>query len=111
MIPNQSPLAMKPALPKSVAEHLGKELRAALQEGQQAPAYLGDPALPPDFDEYLNRLAEHERRRGAGRAREQGLAAVEAALQDNARARERGLDAVRVALHETVAGLRLPQRR
>ena len=102
---------MKPALPKSVAEHLGKELRAALQEGQQAPAYLGDPALPPDFDEYLNRLAEHERRRGAGRAREQGLAAVEAALQDNVRARERGLDAVRAALHETVAGLRLPRGR
>jgi uncharacterized protein (DUF2267 family) len=99
---------MKPALPKSVAEHLGKELRAALQEGQPAPAYLGDPGLPPDFDEYLARLAEHDRRRGADRVREIGLAAVEAALQDGGRGREGGLDAVRAALRGTVAGLRLP---
>jgi hypothetical protein len=102
--------AMKPALPKSVQEHLGRELRTALHEGQPSPAYVGDPALPPAFDEYLRRLALLPQSREGERARSQGLAAVEAALQDvGGRAGQHGLDAVRSALQRSVAAMRLPR--
>lgn len=101
---------MKPALPKSVQEHLGRELRAALHEGAPAPAYVGDPALPPAFDEYLRRLALLPQSPEGERARSLGLAAVEAALQDTGdRAGEHGLNAVKAALQRSVAPMRLPR--
>jgi hypothetical protein len=61
-----------------VQEHLGRQLRATYVEAQDRPVYLGDPALPPQFDEHLYRLAARESPRE--RARLQGLAAVAAAL-------------------------------
>jgi hypothetical protein len=33
-----------------VQEHLARQLRATYLEMQDKPAYLGDPALPPEFD-------------------------------------------------------------
>jgi hypothetical protein len=68
-------------LPQPVREHLGRELRAAYIQKQEKPAYLGDPALPLAFDEPLNRLASKERVARRRRAREEGIAAVETALE------------------------------
>jgi hypothetical protein len=68
-------------LPPPVREHLGRELRAAYVTKQEKPAYLGDPALPLSFDEPLNRLAKKERTSRRKRAHEQGIAAVETALE------------------------------
>jgi hypothetical protein len=61
-------------LPRIVQEHLARELRAIYLEMQDRPAYLGDPALPPEFDVPLLRMAMRQR------ASEQGFAAVAAAL-------------------------------
>ena len=47
---------------------------------QERPSYLGDPALPPEFDDYVYRLALREGPRE--RARDRGLAAVRSALDD-----------------------------
>ncbi len=68
-------------LPPPVREHLGRELRAAYVEKQDKPAYLGDPALPLSFDEPLTRLVKKERASRRKRAHEQGIAAVETALE------------------------------
>jgi hypothetical protein len=100
---------MKPALPKSVQDHLGRELRTVLQEGQPSPAYLGDPGLPRAFDDALRRLALLGDGPDGRRARHEGLAAVEAALRETRiRAEEHGLNAVRTALRQTAA---MPPRR
>ncbi|WP_187144492.1 hypothetical protein [Microvirga massiliensis] len=69
------------ALPRPVQEHLARQLRAAYHERQEKPAFLGDAALPREFDDYLYRLWSSEtahRRRRAGAC---GLAAVQAALK------------------------------
>ena len=63
-------------LPRSVQEHLGQQLRSAYNELQEKPAYLGDPALPVQFDEPLYRLSLRER------VRQKGIAAVRSALQE-----------------------------
>ena len=62
------------ALPRLVQEHLARQLRAKYLELQDKPAYLGDPALPPDFEAHLYRLSARQR------AGEHGMAAVAAAL-------------------------------
>lgn len=67
-------------LPRSVQDHLARQLRAAYVETLDKPAYVGDPALPPQFDDHLRRLAVNERQRRRERASRQGLAAVAAAL-------------------------------
>jgi hypothetical protein len=67
-------------LPRPVQEHLARQLRATYVETLEKPAYLGDPALPPAFDDHLNRLAARERQKTRERASRQGLAAVAAAL-------------------------------
>lgn len=46
----------KDGLPEPVREHLGQELRAAFNRTAPKPAYLGDPALPPEFEHQLLRL-------------------------------------------------------
>ena len=67
-------------LPHPVREHLGEHLRITYREIQERPTYLGDPALPVEFDDYVCRLALRE---GAcERERDRGLAAVRAALGD-----------------------------
>jgi hypothetical protein len=68
------------ALPRPIQEHLARQLRAAYHERQEKPAFLGDAALPREFDDYLYRLWSSEtahRRRRAGAC---GLAAVQTAL-------------------------------
>jgi hypothetical protein len=69
-----------PPLPHSVQEHLGQMLRADYYERAEKPRYLGDPALPLEFDPYLYRLEQKERALRIMRVREQGTQAVANAL-------------------------------
>ena len=71
-----------PPLPRSVQEHLGQKLRADYYERGDKPKYLGDPALPIEFDPYLYRLEQKERATRIMRIREHGASAVAAALSD-----------------------------
>ncbi len=59
-----------------VKEHLGRELRAAYGTVEPKPGFLGDPALPPEFDDPVRRLHQSHK------AHETGVAAVEQALSD-----------------------------
>ena len=69
-----------PPLPPAVQEHLGQMLRADYYERSEKPRYLGDPALPLEFDPYLYRLEQKERALRITRIREQGAQAVAEAL-------------------------------
>jgi hypothetical protein len=71
-----------PPLPRSVQEHLGQKLRADYYERGDKPKYLGDTALPIEFDPYLYRLEQKERASRIMRIREYGATAVAAALSD-----------------------------
>lgn len=69
-----------PSLPADVQDHLGQLLRAEYYERSDKPRFLGDPALPLEFDPYLQRLDQKERALRAARIGEQGKQAVAAAL-------------------------------
>ena len=69
-----------PPLPQSIQEHLGQLLRADYYERAEKPRYLGDSALPLEFDPYLYRLEQKERALRIMRIREQGTQAVADAL-------------------------------
>jgi hypothetical protein len=78
--PKQAPDAAAdeaaPILPKPVQEHLGRKLRAAYYETSDRPAYVGDPAIPPELDTHVRRLEQRER------IHVKGIEAVEEALGD-----------------------------
>jgi hypothetical protein len=57
-------------------------LRADYYERSDKPRYLGDPALPLEFDPYLYRLEQKERALRIVRIRENGAKAVADALSD-----------------------------
>jgi len=86
----QSPTPLKyaaaqsnvPPLPRSVREHLGQALRADYYLRGDKSKYLGDPALPVEFDPYLYRLEQKERASRIMRIREHGTTAVATALSD-----------------------------
>lgn len=71
-----------PPLPHSVQEHLGWGLRAEYFQRGDRPKYLGDTALPLEFDSHLYRLEESERAAKLARIQEQGVLAVANALSD-----------------------------
>jgi hypothetical protein len=48
--------ATNPQLDRPIQDHLGRQLRSILNQVADKPAYLGDPALPPEFDQQLHRL-------------------------------------------------------
>lgn len=66
----------EPVLPRPVQEHLARQLRAEYHRTEEKPAFLGDPVVPPAFDEHLHRMEAKEREKIG----ERGLQAVEAAL-------------------------------
>ena len=72
----------RPPLPAAVLDHLGQKLRVAYYERSARPKYVGDPALPVEFDPYLYRLEQKERAMRMERVEQVGLAAVQAALAD-----------------------------
>jgi len=70
-------------LSRPVQEHLGRELRTTYNaEGQDKPAYLGDPVLPLEFEVLLERLDVSERQKIRHIAHSQGIKAVERALRE-----------------------------
>jgi hypothetical protein len=69
-----------PSLPANIQDHLGQLLRAEYYERGDKPRFLGDPALPLEFDPYLQRLNQKERALRASMIGEQGRQAVAAAL-------------------------------
>ncbi|GAC1333772.1 MAG: hypothetical protein NVSMB26_15400 [Beijerinckiaceae bacterium] len=60
---------------ENVLDHLGRQLRNTLSSDLEQPAYLGDPAIPPAFDETLQRLKK------SVELREQGIEAVRATFE------------------------------
>ena len=72
---------MTQALPRPVQDHIAQQMRSEYHLQADRPAFLGDPAVPPTFDEPLRRLAERER----ARVHELGLAAVAAAVSPSER--------------------------
>jgi hypothetical protein len=70
-----------PPLPSTVMDHLGQKLRAVYYESSDRPKYVGDPALPLEFDPYLYRLEQKERAMRIERVGQQGLTAVASALE------------------------------
>jgi hypothetical protein len=90
--PDKTGDAERPALDKTVRDHLGQKLRAAYAVAEDKPAYLGDPALPPELE---HKLLEVEK---AVEVHEKGIEAVKEALGAPDPARERGVEAVREAL-------------
>jgi len=71
-----------PPLPRSVQEHLGQRLRADYYLRADKPQYLGDAALPVEFDPYLYRLEHKERTFRIMRIREHRATAAATALSD-----------------------------
>ena len=71
-----------PSLPSDVRKHLGQMLRAEYYERGDKPRFLGDAALPLEFDPYLDQLEQQQRGLRALHIREQGRKAIAAALSD-----------------------------
>lgn len=69
-----------PPLPPTVLDQLGQELRAVYYQRSEQPQYVGDPALPLEFDPYLYRLYQKERASRLERAEQVGLSSVASAL-------------------------------
>lgn len=69
-----------PSLPASIQDHLGRMLRAEYYERGDKPRFLGDPAIPLEFDPYLQRLDQKERDLRSSMIGETGRHAVAAAL-------------------------------
>ncbi len=69
-----------PSLPANIQDHLGRMLRAEYYERGDKPRFLGDPALPLEFDPYLQRLDQKERDRRSSMIGQKGRHAVAAAL-------------------------------
>jgi hypothetical protein len=66
------------ALPRPIQEHIGRQLRSAYNADAQRPAYLGDPAVPPQFERLIRRIELGEK------VHELGVAAVADALRPDA---------------------------
>ena len=79
-------------LDRTVQDHLGQKLRAAYAEAEDKPAYLGDPALPPEFEDKVLAIEKSEE------VHEKGVEAVKDALGVTDPVHDRGVEAVRDAL-------------
>lgn len=71
-------------LPKGVQEHLGRQLRSAYNAKAERPAFLGDPAVPPQFERLIRRIEVSEK------VREIGVEAVRQALEPGTAAQRPG---------------------
>jgi hypothetical protein len=69
-------------LPRPLQEHLAQKLRSAYHELADKPAFLGDPAVPVEFEHQLQRLEAVEKVRHTEKVRNQGIEAVRSALED-----------------------------
>jgi hypothetical protein len=69
-----------PLLAPAILDHLGQKLRAVYYETSARPKYVGDTALPLEFDPYLYHLYQKEQTTRVERVESAGLAAVAVAL-------------------------------
>jgi hypothetical protein len=69
-------------LARPLQEHLAQQLRSTYQTMAEKPAFLGDPAVPAEFEQHLQRLEAVERGRQREKVRSQGVEAVRTALED-----------------------------
>ena len=69
-------------LARPLQEHLAQKLRSAYHELSEKPTFLGDPAVPVEFEYQLARLAAAERVRHEEKVHNQAVEAVKAALED-----------------------------
>ena len=70
------------ALPRPLQEHLAQQLRSAYHELAEKPAFLGDPAVPVEFEYHLQRLEAVEKVRHTEKVHNQAVEAVKAALEN-----------------------------
>jgi hypothetical protein len=69
------------ALPRPLQEHLAQPLRSTSEVTSEKPAFLGDPAIPVEFEHHLQRLEEVETGRRREKVHTQGFEAVKNALE------------------------------
>jgi len=69
-------------LPRPLQEHLAQKLRSAYHELAEKPAFLGDPAVPVEFEYHLQRLEAVEKVRHEEKVHNQAVEAVKAALEN-----------------------------
>ena len=69
-------------LARPLQEHLAQQLRSTYQSLAEKPAFLGDPAVPPEFERHLQRLEAVERGRQREKIRTKGVEAVKTALEE-----------------------------
>jgi hypothetical protein len=70
------------ALPRPLQEHLAQQLRSTYQTVSEKPAFLGDPAIPAEFEHHLQRLEAVETGRRREKVHTQAVEAVKNALED-----------------------------
>lgn len=63
-------------LARPIQDHLAQQLRTAYHAMSDKPAFLGDPVVPAQFDQHIQRLEIREK------AHDRGIQAVKAALRD-----------------------------
>lgn len=68
-------------LERPIQEHLGKQLRSTYNVLTEKPAFLGDPAVPSQFDGLIQKLEARDRQRTEA-IHDRAVAAVEGALQE-----------------------------
>ena len=69
-------------LPRPLQEHLAQQLRSTYQATAEKPAFLGDPAVPAEFEQHLQRLEAVERGRRREKVHNEAIEAVKTALED-----------------------------
>ena len=70
------------ALPRPLQEHLARELRSTYHATEEKPAFLGDPAIPVEFEYQLQRLEAIEKVRHTEKVHNQAVEAVRSALEE-----------------------------
>ncbi|MBZ6078769.1 hypothetical protein [Microvirga puerhi] len=83
-----------PPLPRQVQDYLGQKLRAQLYEMAPKPKYLGDPAIPQEFDALIEKIERREQATRSEQVARIAQQAVEEALKGL-------LDASRVTLSKS----------
>ena len=69
-------------LARPLQEHLAQKLRSAYHELADKPAFLGDPAVPAEFEYHLQRLEAVEKVRHEEKVHNRAVEAVKTALED-----------------------------
>ncbi len=69
-------------LARPLQEHLARELRSTYHATEEKPAFLGDPAIPVEFEYQLQRLEAVEKVRHTEKVHNQAVEAVKSALEE-----------------------------